>query len=122
MLNNSMSRKAEYEQDLNNKEVQRDVLLNQLEKTAHTYNNEAHTYNNEARKLKILPVGNKHSSGIDFGIKIDRGASRMDEVCTADHKAGSLRLGSALCAVSGDDPAGIGENSGDVRVQESISG
>ena len=82
MFQNALSHKAAVEREVNDREVQRDGLLNQLEKCVHGYHN-------HARMLKLIPIGSKHSVGVDFAIHVDRHVGQFRDICTADHKARS---------------------------------
>ena len=84
MLQNAYQHKTAVEHEVNEREVQRDGLLNQLEK-------HVHAYTNHARKLKLIPLGSKHSMGVDFSIGIDRNAQHVNGLCSVDHKVSQCR-------------------------------
>lgn len=85
MLQNASEHKAAAERDVNARDIQRDDLLNQLEKCVHGYNT-------KACELKLLPVNSKHSMGTDFSIQIDRETADLQNLCVADHKARSVTV------------------------------
>eukprot|EP00210_Caulerpa_lentillifera_P005785 g5531.t1 len=77
MLENSIVHKNSVEQEVNNKEVQLDSLLNGLERIVHEYNNKV---------SEIVSIEDQQSCGVNLYITLNRSATKAEEICNIEHK------------------------------------